>query len=332
MRPTNAGLVLITPRNTLEAMPLSSTAPPRFGWVLETQWSKAGASSASADVSLEAALLETNHQHIDLLEAAGFDAVWVEDHLDSAHRSQFECFTTLAWYAGRHPRMRYGTMVCAQAFRNPALLANMAANMHRLTNSRFVLGVGAGNNAREHNEYGYGFLDPPRRLAQTEEALKIIRALWHGDHVMFQGGYYTVGGASLSPLTPTPPVLMVGGRGPRMLGLVARYADWWCADVGPLDMFLDQTRRLNVHCYALGRDPRTLACSKVVWVDFADDFPPAGRILDSRAIRGDAEQVLHSLEEFRNAGVGYFHLRFMDYPSTRGLERFLDRVLPRLQA
>ena len=67
---------------------------------------------------------------------------------DKAH---LECFTTMAWLGGRHPGLRWGTMVCGQAFRNPGYLAKLAVNMHVLTERALYSRIGAGNNGAEQS-------------------------------------------------------------------------------------------------------------------------------------------------------------------------------------
>src|SRR4051812_20601409 len=154
----------------------------------------------SRDIRLAREMIAANEQHVALARTGGFDTIWVEDHLGWNEKAHLECFTNMAWLAGRHPGLRYGTMVCSQAFRNPALLAKMATNMYLLTDGRFILGIGAGNNGGEHREYGYCFPPAGKRLGQTEEAIRIIRALWAQSPATFHGSYYSVNQAYASPL------------------------------------------------------------------------------------------------------------------------------------
>src|SRR5215211_220555 len=116
-------------------------------------------------------LIAANEQHIALARAAGFDTIWVEDHMGWGDTAHLECITNLAWLAGRHPGLRYGTLVCGQAFRNPAYLAKLAVNLQLLTDGHFILGLGAGNNGAEHRAFGYPFPPAGERLEQTEEAI-----------------------------------------------------------------------------------------------------------------------------------------------------------------
>ncbi len=247
---------------------------------------------------------------------------------DKAH---LECFTNMAWLAGRHPGLRYGTLVCGQAFRNPAYLAKLATNMFLLTGGKFILGLGAGNNPGEHREFGYPFLPPAARLEQTEDAIRIIRALWTDSPASFQGKYYQIDHAFGSPRPDAPIPLMIGGGGEkRTLRLVAEYADWWCADIAPVETFAHKAAVLAAHCAASGRDPATIVHSQATWVSVEDDSARAVRWPDLHIVAGNPDEVTRELEAYRDAGVQHFQLRFMDFPHADNLERFISKVLPRL--
>jgi len=237
----------------------------------------------------------------------------------------------MAWLAGRHPGLRYGTMVCGQAFRNPAYLAKLATNMHLLTEGKFILGIGAGNNGAEHRAYGYSFAPPGERLAQTEEAIKIVRALWTESPASFRGKYYSIEGAFSSPLPDGPIPLMIGGGGEKTtLRLVAQYADWWCADVWPVSVFRRKAQVLADHCAAVRRDPADIVHAQVTWISLEEDSARATRRDDLHIVAGNPDEVTRELEAFREAGVDHFQIRFMDYPALAGLERFVGTVMPRL--
>lgn len=222
-------------------------------------------------------------------------------------------------------------MVCGQAFRNPAYLAKLGTNMHLLTGGRFILGIGAGNNPGEHHEYGYSFLSPGERLAQTEEAIEIIKALWTESPASYAGKYYSIDGAISSPLPDRPIPLMIGGGGEKKtLRLVAEYADWWCADVEPVETFAHKTGVLAEHCKAVERDPAEIVHAQVTWVSVEDDSAKATRRHDLHIVAGNPDEVTRELAAFQDAGADHFQIRFMDYPNPAGMERFITKVMPRL--
>ncbi|MFL5734546.1 MAG: LLM class flavin-dependent oxidoreductase [Chloroflexia bacterium] len=285
----------------------------------------------SRDISLARQMIAANEQHIAIARAGGFDTIWVEDHMGWGEKAHLECFTNMAWLAGRHPGLRYGTMVCGQAFRNPAYLAKLAVNMHLLTDGAFILGLGAGNNGAEHEAFGYPFPQAAERLAQTEEAINVIKALWIQSPATFQGDHYSVTEAFSSPLPDSPIPLMIGGGGEKKtLRLVAQYADWWCADVGPADVFAHKARVLAQHCEAVGRDPSEIVHSQATWISIEEDSSRAVRWDNLHIVAGTPDEVTRELEAFIDAGAQHFQIRFMDYPNPAAMERFITKVMPRL--
>ncbi|HEU5423898.1 MAG TPA: LLM class flavin-dependent oxidoreductase [Nitrolancea sp.] len=306
-----------------------SVHPPSFGWIMQPAPFTVPEGSNPWDSDLARDLIRTNERFVELVQAAGFDTIWVEDHMGWGDKAHLECFTNMAWLAGRHPGLRYGTMVCGQAFRNPAYLAKLATNMQLLTDGQFVLGLGAGNNGLEHQQYGFAFLPAGERLEQTEEAIQIMRALWDSCPASFTGRYYSIQDACSSPLPGERIPLMIGGGGEKKtLRLVARYADWWCCDVGPVALFERKSRVLREHCAALGRDPAEIVQSQVVWVSVEDDPARLIRWDDLHIVAGTPDQVAAELRQFREAGVEHFQVRFMDYPGLAGARRFIERVIP----
>src|SRR5205085_11949001 len=115
-------------------------------------------------------------------------------------------------FAARHPELRFGHTVTCQSFRNPALLAKMAATLQFLTGGRFILGIGAGWYEAEYRAYGYDFPPPGVRLAQLDETVQIIKAMWRDKPATFHGQYYQIEGAYCEPPPEPRPPLMIGGR------------------------------------------------------------------------------------------------------------------------
>lgn len=303
-----------------------------FGWIMQPALFHTPEGLDSRDIRLARDMIAANERHIEIARSAGIDTIWVEDHMMGwGEKAHLECFTNMAWLAGRHAGLRYGTMVCGQAFRNPAYLAKMSANMYLLTEGRFILGIGAGNNAAEHYAYGYPFLSPGERLAQTEEAVKIIRALWRDSPATFHGQHYSIEQAYSSPLPDGPIPIMIGGMGEKkLLRLVAEHADWWCADIAPVEVVRHKAQVLQAHCHAVGRDGTEITHAQVVWVSIEEDSARAERWGHLHIVAGDADEVTRELEAFRDVGVNHFQVRFLDYPSAAGIERFVSRVMPRL--
>jgi len=120
----------------------SSGRPLSFGWIMQPALFETPPGVDPRAGRLAREMIAANELHVELARSAGFDTVWVEDHMGWGDKAHLECFTNMAWLAGRHPGLRYGTMVCGQAFRNPAYLAKLAVNMQLLTDNNFILGIG----------------------------------------------------------------------------------------------------------------------------------------------------------------------------------------------
>src|SRR5438270_2320115 len=87
----------------------------------------------------------------------GFTTLWAEDHLQWGEEATIECLTTLAYFAAEFPNFKVGSLVMCQAYRNPALLAKMAANLQLISGGRFILGLGGGWKEEDYCVYGCPF-------------------------------------------------------------------------------------------------------------------------------------------------------------------------------
>ncbi len=230
-----------------------------------------------------AEMLAKGERLLAAADAHGLTA-WFVDHLQSGDRPMLECFATLAHITGRYPALRVGTLVVGQGYRNPALTAKIAVTLHTLTNGRFILGLGAGWKEDEYRAYGYPFPPAGERVAQLDEAARIIKVLWREAPASFAGRYYQVAEAHCAPRPEPPPLLMIGGGGERRtLRVVAEHADWWNADYYSPDDYARKLEVLAGYCRAIGRDvaeitPTTMAGSAWRATGRAPCADPAGRL------------------------------------------------------
>src|SRR5512139_1641377 len=177
-----------------------------------------------------ATFVEDIHRALELI-SGHFDSARIIDHL---WFDDIESFTTLAYMAALHPRLKFGHTVVCQSFRNPALLAKMGATLQFLSGGRFLLGIGAGWHAEEYRAYGYDFPSAQARVEQLEETLQIIKALWTEKRATVTGRHYHVANACCEPKPDPLPSIMVGAFRPKMLRLAAKYADEWnVSSTGP---------------------------------------------------------------------------------------------------
>jgi len=269
------------------------------------------------------------------LAAPAFESVWVSDHLMTEDRFRLECWTELMWIAARHPEPLLGTIVLANSYRHPALLAKMAASLQYLSGGRFILGYGAGWAEDEYRAYGFDFPSAKTRIEQMVEGIDVIRALWTGGPADYSGEHYRLTEALAVPVPEPLPPIMIGGDGERVtLRAVATHADWWNAMSRPMDVLRHKVEVLEEHCAAVGRDPVTIART-ITFVAFLDtDDAAARRAAGSRleeevvAFAGDPAAMIDHLAGLAELGFEHIQLVFPRFPDTSDIELFLERVRP----
>src|SRR4029453_12345061 len=247
-------------------------------------------------------------RYAELAETLGYAELWVSDHFwldmtryggSPARAGTPECWTMLSGLAVRARRGRLGPLGMGGGVRPPALLAKMAATLDQLSGGRLDLGLGAGWNEAEFTENGLPFPRPGERLGMLGGGLGVLRALLTdpGTRGSFSGRWYQVGQAPVIPgpvQRPRPP-LWVGGKGDRLLGVVARAADGW--NVFGSRTPDDYTERLGVleaACKRAGRAPgevrRSLGLSTLIGRD-ADDLVQRWRRLQAWTPDGTLDGV-----------------------------------------
>ncbi len=272
-------------------------------------------------------LFDYNRRFLRAL-APGFTSLWVEDHLQWGETAVVECLTTLSYLAAEFPDLGVGTLVFNQAFRNPALLAKMAANLQLLSGGRLVLGLGAGWKEDEYLAYGYPqpFPDARTRLEQLEEAVIIIRSLWTDRPATFTGKHYSIRDAYCEPQpSPAIPLLIGGGGEQRTLALVARYADWWNFNSCPVEEYTHKVSVLKAHCERIGRDPAQIRLTYLGTVIMSEHAASGPQNPQKHRITGNAAGVIEEIGRFSEVGVTQFMLRM---PDIKTAERFVAEVVP----
>lgn len=157
------------------------------------------------------------------VEDLGWSTLTVADHLDD----QLAPVPALMAAAAATTTLRVGTMVLANDYRHPVMVAKEAATLDVLTGGRFELGIGAGWMTSDYESAGIPLERAGVRIERLEEALAILRGLWRGGPVQLRGEHYRIEGmvGAPEPITPGGPPLVIGGGGERVLRLAARHAD-----------------------------------------------------------------------------------------------------------
>jgi alkanesulfonate monooxygenase SsuD/methylene tetrahydromethanopterin reductase-like flavin-dependent oxidoreductase (luciferase family) len=270
-------------------------------------------------------LMAYNRRCIETL-TTGFSTLWLEDHLQVGAADELECLTTLSYLAALYPQFRVGTLVLAQSYRNPALLAKMAANIQMLTGGRLVLGLGAGWKEDEYISYGYPFPPTGTRMDQLEEVIQVLRALWTQESATFTGQHYSIHNAYCAPQpAPMIPLLIGGGGERRTLAIVARYADWWNFNSCTVEEYAEKLAVLKQHCERIGRDPSEIQLTYLGTLSVAEDPAQVLRHPQKHYIAGNAAAVIHELAQFSALGVRHFMFRI---PNIETLEHFVAHVVP----
>ena len=283
-------------------------------------------------------------------EQSGFHSFWLADHMwarGMPDLDYLECWTALTALAMRTTTLRLGTLVLCNSYRNPALVAKMAASFDRISGGRLELGVGAGWMDEEYRGYGYNFPATRVRIEQLEEGLEVMQRLFRGPRSTFQGKYYALDDAPNNPKpVQTPLPITIGGAGERfLLKVVAKYADRWNCPMNAAEDLPHKLEILRSHCAEVGRDPDAITVSEQVLVvlgaddaDFAQRWTMAKQLLggfadlDAVAVRGTPDAVADGLRAKVAKGVRLFTIMFGDFAPPETLRLFGERVMPALAA
>ena len=289
----------------------------------------------------------TGPEHVDrIINALGdvhehFDSCWVYDHFhappffDAPDYPRLEAWTTTAYLARAFPGLYFGNMVLGQSYRNPALLAKMAATLQHLTNGKLVLAIGAGWMETEYDAYGFNFPKASVRIGQLEDAVQIMRKMWTEKPATFEGKHYQIKDAYCEPKPDPVPPIMIGGNGEKLtLKVVARHADWWNGvGLNPEQM----THKLSVlrsHCENAGRDYDEIVKTAMIIISIAETEEEANRIAEASPrtammnLLGTPAQVTEQLQAYVDLGLTHFMMDFSDFPSSAGAQLFVDEVMP----
>jgi len=161
--------------------------------------------------------------HTQLRKAAdlGYSIVTVSDHF-GARLAPIPALVAAVDVVG----LRLGTLVLANDFRHPALVAKEVASLDVISGARVELGIGAGWLADDYSKSGIPFDRPGVRIERLEEAIAVIKGLWGPDRFTYEGMHYSIDlDGQPKPVQKPHPPLLIGGGGPRVLQLAGREAD-----------------------------------------------------------------------------------------------------------
>ena len=261
-------------------------------------------------------------------EALGFQSVWVGDSLTA--RPRIDALTTLAAVGARTRHIRLGTAIFLAALRHPILLAYQLASLDWLTGGRIDFGIGygrAGEPSQAH-EFEILGLDAGARIKMTEEAVQVMRRLWRGDNVSYEGKFYRFDHVTLEPKPVQPggaPIWLASNDVEPGLRRVGRYGDAWINNLKSPESYRACWEKVRAYAAQAGRDPAgiepgayfTVAAGDKNAVEEGQRFlagyynrPYEAIVRAQLCMTGSWDEVIDRFELFREAGARTVVLRF----------------------
>ncbi|MBA3737363.1 MAG: LLM class flavin-dependent oxidoreductase [Actinobacteria bacterium] len=265
----------------------------------------------------------------DALEAErlGFDFVSANDHPMGGSLTH-ELWTLLAWVAARTSTIKVASRVLGMPYRNPAVVAKMAASLQTLSGGRLILGVGGGSSDEGIAAVGAGTLTARVKTDGLEDALRIIRGLWTEPGFSYEGVVHSVRDATIEPRPSEPIPIWTGTYGPRGLALTGEVADGWIPslDLVPPERAQQTRGRILEAAVRAGRAPEAIACIYNLEVRMGS------KDHDDSVVSGEPSEIVERLLGF--VELGFSGMNFIvGGPNAREQRRRLAmEVLPSLRA
>jgi alkanesulfonate monooxygenase SsuD/methylene tetrahydromethanopterin reductase-like flavin-dependent oxidoreductase (luciferase family) len=239
-------------------------------------------------------------------EAAGFDSVWVVDHVLNFPPQEgiHEAWTIKTAVAAVTERIGVGAQVLCQSFRNPALLAKMATTLDLVANGRLRFLIGAGWMEPEYDAYNWPFPPPGQRFEELRDAVRICRGMWDAgvEPFTYDGTHYSVAGAFNTPPPERRIPIGLGGGGDRMLNLAAAEADEWNCPGILLGNYAERLRRIEECDAKHGRKVRRSL--QIVFHPGESEMPPQFHFFSGPlGLVGSADQMIERANELKAQGV-----------------------------
>jgi probable F420-dependent oxidoreductase len=282
---------------------------------------------------------------VDLCEHGGVDSIWQSDRL-IGNEPMLECMSLMAALAGATRRIKFGMNVASMALRDPVVTAKACATIDVLSEGRLLPAFGVGT-ARSRDFVATG-RSTRGRGQRTSEGIAIMSRLWSEQHVSFEGKYYRLEDASISPRPVQSPLpLWVGGAAPEAIRRTARWGTGWQAGIETAAEIAPVIAAIKSEAATLGRHIDEDHFGAGFGYRFGtEDEPVSRRYIAAIRARagadageyqaiGNADDIMARLQQFLDAGAHKFILR----PIAAGTEdmlaqtrRLIDEVLPRVKA
>jgi len=285
---------------------------------------------------------EKTLQTIKTVEKGLWNSLWYSDHFlppvpggNIEHLGALEGWSLITATAAITHRLQLGILVSGNTYRNPALLAKMAATIDQISSGRFILGIGASWYKREHEAYGWEFPGVKERSDRLEEAVELIKKLFTAEGpVDYNGRYYKLDKAYFSPACTQKPHLpiMVGGNGEkRTLRTLARFGDICNLDFNypsSPEIFKHKMGVLTRHCEEIGRDPKEIKKTIHIPLRLESDEKKAAGIRKARGewiMCGSASFIIDRIQQYEDVGVE--EIMFGGVPSNPELYEHINEEI-----
>jgi probable F420-dependent oxidoreductase len=289
----------------------------------------------------------SRQQVLDLarkVEAAGFDSLWVGDHV-AFHVPFLDSLSLLAFIAAATERIRLGTCVYLLPLRHPTITAKLTTTVDVLSDGRFSLGIGVGGEFPP--EFDAVGVPVSERGGRADESIELLRRLWSGEAVEHRGRYFTLGPVTLAPrpVQPDGPPILVGGRKPPALRRAGRLGDGYISHMASPEMYRDNLVAIQQHAAEAGRGNRDFETWTFIFTLLDDNYDAA---LDRAAgflenlyrvpfrdaarkycLLGRPEDCLEQMQRFVDAGSRGFIFSPLQDPAVCA-EQLAASVLPEM--
>lgn len=280
------------------------------------------------------------------IERAGFDSIWVGDHV-CFPMPIVEPLTLLSFVAAVTDHVKLGTSVYLMPLRHPTTTAKATAAVDLLSEGRLVLGVGVGGEFPP--EFAACGVPIGERGSRTDEGIEILRRLWTESDVSHTGRHFSFGSISLEPkpVRPGGPPILIGGRQSASLRRAGRLGDGYISHMCSAEMYARNLREIRRHAEEKGRRDVPFQSTALLFVVLGDDYDAALELASQRlsamynfsfreaarkyCLLGSPENCLNQMRAFVQAGCRSFILSPLTDPGSF-IEQAEKEILPELRS
>jgi F420-dependent oxidoreductase-like protein len=278
----------------------------------------------------------------------GFDSVWFNDHLYGIPNPQLpilEAWTALSAVAAITQTVQLGTLVSPIGFRNPALLAKMAATLDYISNGRVIVGLGSGWFEAEFTGYDLPFPNVKTRLEQLDEAAALMKLMWTDSAATYEGKHFKVASVFCEPKPvrqPHPPILIGGGGEKVLMRIAAQHAAIWNNLAIHQAQLAEKVAKLHEHCRLINRDAASLIISQQCMVVIGESEADAKAKVEKAAqiygghmgaagahsIAGTPARCIEAIRHHIERGCTMFIIEFFGRDTREPARLFAEQVMP----